>query len=795
MDDIALPPRSHPSSSPSDETQHLCEEWGNAWDHLSACNGSQDSNVKVDELLQRRTSFCRRIYALIDLPNTRNHTAVLQTAQERLSALVKQIPPPHIALASDEFRLIRFGPKDYRGAIRVSLVNKSLDEIGDDYSAVSYCWGPPTQPQKLIIVNGRLVVIFEALLTLLSHFQTFASGYYWIDAICIRQDDVLEKNTQIPLMTRIYSGARTVDIWLGPDQDDSAYVLELAHRPSVDAQASVKFLRGLDRLLNRQWFSRVWVIQEVVLSKSYAPVVRSGFAACPWDELMIVPHELSEDGSELSKSIVARERELDLLAQTPVLEPLIDESEDEGVAEMEARLVVMMRNYAILQAHKPKRAKHVEWHRMMAHLRRTLADRSVRGVKELREKYCHEGAFGQNLLQELVWRTKRYNATDPRDKIYGILGILDDSPLNVDYNKPVFQVYCEATRLTALESAPAMFVNLMYLCPVVGCPTKLNPQPASWALDFSHTSHWADHLADSTSLWADTDSLTSADADSSISVKSNEPPIQCKLEESELKISASTVDVIVQMLECSDMVIGDALSNSDTQALQLLKYLAELQCFHGSHTRSAEAWNPQVCEGLLGIIAQLPNNRFAQYTQEECVEKYAALVTASDKLLALESAASAAAASGAMAVELPGSADNSERAVSRAATSEDASGTDDSEGEEEATPGEAEAIAAYEYSQPLSSLLYEMLITESVFRMSFFITKHGLCGLCMPGAQTGDTVSVLFHGNTDYPNPPFIIRPREDGRYSMITIAWVQREWEDLVRAHSTLDPRMITLR
>jgi hypothetical protein len=798
MDDIALPPRLQPSSSSLNQTQHLCEEWENAWANLSACNASQDSDVTVDEPLQHHTSFCRRIYALVDLPNTRNHTAVLQTAQERLAALVKQIPPPHIPLASDEFRLLRFEPTDYQGAISVSLVNKSLDEVGDDYSAVSYCWGPPTQPQKLVIVNGRPVVIFEALLTLLSHFQTFASGYYWIDAICIRQDDVLEKNTQIPLMTRIYSGARTVDIWLGPDQDDSAHVLELAHRRSADALVSVKFLRGLDRLLNRQWFSRVWVIQEVVLSKSYAPVVRSGFAACSWDELMVAPHELCEDDSDLSILIAARERELVLLAEAPVLEPLIDETEDEGEAELDARLAVLMRNYAILQAHKSRRAKEVEWHRTLAHLRTTLADRSVRGVKELREQYCHDGAFGLNRLQELMWRTRRYKATNPRDKIYGVLGILDNSPLNVDYNKPVFQVYCEATRVTALESAPATFVHLMYLCPVVGIPTKLNPQPASWALDFSHTSVWAEHLIDSTPLWSDTDSDTSADADSSNSFKSNEPAIQCKLEESELKTSASTVDVIVQMLECPDIVIGDALSNSDTRALQLLRYLADLQGFYETHTRSARARNPQVCEGLLGIITQLPINQFATYTREECVEKYAALVTASDKFLASEAAVSAAAASGATAFELAASADSSERAVSKAAASEDASETSDSEEEEEAeeaTPGEAEAIAAYEYSEPLSSLLYEMLITRSVFRTSFFITRRGLCGLCMPSARSGDTVSVLFHGNPDYPNLPFVIRPRDDGRYSMVAIAWVQREWEDLARACGTLDPRMITLR
>jgi hypothetical protein len=179
-------------------------------------------------------SSYRRIWALVDLPSTHNHTTLIETVEERLIDLLKLVPPPHVPLAKDEFRLIRFNSTTHNGEISVTLTNESLDEAGDDYSAVSYCRGLPTQPLKFMIVNGRPMVVFDTLLTLLSQFRMFASGYYWIDAICIRQDDISEKNTQIPLMTRIYSTPHTVDIWLGPEEDDSAHVLELAHRPCVD---------------------------------------------------------------------------------------------------------------------------------------------------------------------------------------------------------------------------------------------------------------------------------------------------------------------------------------------------------------------------------------------------------------------------------------------------------------------------------------------------------------------------------------------------------------------------------
>lgn len=40
----------------------------------------------------------------------------------------------------------------------------------------------------------------------------------WIDALCINQDDVLERNEQVRLMGEIYSRCSRVIVWLGQDQ-------------------------------------------------------------------------------------------------------------------------------------------------------------------------------------------------------------------------------------------------------------------------------------------------------------------------------------------------------------------------------------------------------------------------------------------------------------------------------------------------------------------------------------------------------------------------------------------------
>ena len=45
----------------------------------------------------------------------------------------------------------------------------------------------------------------------------------WIDAVCINQNDDLEKSGQIPLMGEIYSKAAEVLVWLGSGSKEEQY--------------------------------------------------------------------------------------------------------------------------------------------------------------------------------------------------------------------------------------------------------------------------------------------------------------------------------------------------------------------------------------------------------------------------------------------------------------------------------------------------------------------------------------------------------------------------------------------
>ncbi|KAI8306054.1 Heterokaryon incompatibility protein 6, OR allele [Colletotrichum sp. SAR11_59] len=118
------------------------------------------------------------------------------------------------------------------------------------YNALSYTWGSPiaTQDPDLhpvtILLNGRSFDVFPNLHDALVWIRARnVCDLYWIDAICINQADTTERGIQVGIMDHIYKLAARVDIWLGSVAEDDcpAEVSRLVHTMTDNTRADFEY--------------------------------------------------------------------------------------------------------------------------------------------------------------------------------------------------------------------------------------------------------------------------------------------------------------------------------------------------------------------------------------------------------------------------------------------------------------------------------------------------------------------------------------------------------------------------
>lgn len=184
-------------------------------------------------------------------------------------------------LNSKCIRLLEVLSESNTGRIKCDLREVSLDN-DPGYIALSYTWDRNMQAKE-IEVKGRLLTIGQNLWRFLHRYLLASEStrsFLWIDALCIDQANVRERNHQVNQMREIYAGANSVIVWLGDEVDDTttqlAYDLVIGsnrlppgnendtprHRPK-------KQLEALRTLFDEPYYwSRVWIIQEFILAKS-----------------------------------------------------------------------------------------------------------------------------------------------------------------------------------------------------------------------------------------------------------------------------------------------------------------------------------------------------------------------------------------------------------------------------------------------------------------------------------------------------------------------------------------------
>ncbi|KAL8783698.1 MAG: hypothetical protein Q9213_004437 [Squamulea squamosa] len=180
-------------------------------------------------------------------------------------------------------------------AIDCVLSNDSLLN-NPQFEALSYTWGDPAHTRD-ISVNGKSFAVTENLFVALQHLRsTSFPRILWIDALCINQNDIPERNQQVQQMRDIYKQASEVLIWLGPESNTTAMAIDFMSKipwlisgsdppqlipyDTLSGESSLKsrlktMLQlddfqerwiALSQFLKRPWWGRIWVSQEIALA-------------------------------------------------------------------------------------------------------------------------------------------------------------------------------------------------------------------------------------------------------------------------------------------------------------------------------------------------------------------------------------------------------------------------------------------------------------------------------------------------------------------------------------------------
>jgi Heterokaryon incompatibility protein (HET) len=177
-----------------------------------------------------------------------------------------------------DIRILKLAPRRAGSFPAGELVHADLDNK-PDYSALSYVWGTGLD-DTAFNCNGGQIDITKNLAEALRHLQYETEPrYVWIDALCIDQENLAEKNHQVNLMKEIYAFANEVIVWLGPDDQGIASEVFLDIAATLSS-FKIAISRGLDPgtsrfppksdklvvLFKSEWFTRTWTIQEVGLT-------------------------------------------------------------------------------------------------------------------------------------------------------------------------------------------------------------------------------------------------------------------------------------------------------------------------------------------------------------------------------------------------------------------------------------------------------------------------------------------------------------------------------------------------
>ncbi|KAK4463253.1 ankyrin and HET domain-protein [Cladorrhinum samala] len=348
----------------------------------------------------------------------------------------------------NSIRVLYLFPGERDDPLSGRLFPTTLEAVSNNlvsYEALSYEWGSPNKTCPFRLGTGRTIWITESLHDALRDLRYDRKSNklraIWADGICINQGDTQEVEQQVAIMGEVYRKAVRVVTYTGPERDGSSMAIEFArylfnYAISRRGENSDPRLHSTDQLeelglppisdprwpalrtlLLRGWASRCWCAHEFLLNRNL--ILMAGRVEL--HEWNLLPN--------IVELVFARRLPIYLLPG-PVVDPY-------GLAECLANLNQMR-----------------EW------------------------IWVDERPFD---LGTLLQFSHSFRATNPRDKVYSILGLAHDRQdfsLRIDYDRPVASLYTKvASRIFYKTQNLSLLDDVLF--------PKSVPELPSWVPDWS----------------------------------------------------------------------------------------------------------------------------------------------------------------------------------------------------------------------------------------------------------------------------------------------------------------------
>ncbi|KAI1351667.1 heterokaryon incompatibility protein-domain-containing protein [Xylaria sp. FL0043] len=304
-----------------------------------------------------------------------------------------------------EFRLVRIFSKKMT-TIKCEIESKSLIDP-PAYTAISYAWGDADNKRSIQIGKTKISVAASLFGALDAIRQREEDVLVWVDALCIDQQNRDERSKQVQLMTEIYAKATLVAIWLGPLENDSHLAIELLQDIAIAkndpeeitahllSPTQLRAIEAVVHLFQRDYWKRLWVVQEVSNAKAIK-VFCGGSTGIPWQvytrAARIFRHHKEDLDSWLSPGSV------------------------------------------------PKSKRHSALPSSLTYSQALVYE----GPNSLLDIDSANSVLQEGSLLNIIRAYRRKLTSEPRDKVFGILGVLPEvvrKEFLVDYSLSVKEVY------------------------------------------------------------------------------------------------------------------------------------------------------------------------------------------------------------------------------------------------------------------------------------------------------------------------------------------------------------------